>query len=219
MPSNDFAPYLKINGCFIVKNISSNEKKTIKIFHYPINWGNTRDILQIPGVSESDIRASLLKGELNHKIRSEDIEVICSDIDLLQFNINQKIFLQNAGVVDGLEVESSGSSNGISENNHETLRQLIHFIDNGPGNGFASDAVRITEPLGDAFPTQIVWFTNDLQNEKIVEKLIVYNDNQMPVTITWNIYDIDGTTILHTIIDNFTYVNEIFESKRIRTII
>jgi hypothetical protein len=102
---DDFAPYLKINGCFVVANIST-QVKTIKIFNYPILYGETRDLLQIPGVSEQDIRASLLKGELQHKIRAEDITVVCSDIDLLQFNNNQKTFLQGAGIVNGLQVSS-----------------------------------------------------------------------------------------------------------------
>ena len=105
MGMDSFAPYLKINGCFIVKNISP-QIKTINIFNYPINYGCTRDLLQIPGVGEGDIRASLLKGELQHKIRANDIVVICSDIDLLQFNDSQKKFLQNSGINNGLEITS-----------------------------------------------------------------------------------------------------------------
>ena len=106
---DQFAPYLKINGCFIVLNVSP-QVKTITIFQYPINYHTTRDLLQIPGVSESSIRASLLKGELQHKIRAKDIIVVCSDIDLLQFNDAQKAFLQGAGIVDGLEVSGTGGT-------------------------------------------------------------------------------------------------------------
>lgn len=105
---DEFAPYLKKYGCFIVKNIAP-DKKVIRIFHYPIYFDKTRDILAIPGVAESDIRASLLKGELRHKILAKEIIVTCSDIDLLQFNLDQKLFLQSAGIVNGLEV-SGGSS-------------------------------------------------------------------------------------------------------------
>lgn len=101
-----FAPFYKINGCFVVLN-TSPQIKTISIFQYPINYGQTRDLLQIPGVAEQDIRASLLKGELNHKIRANDIIVICSDIDLLQFNAAQKAFLQGAGIVNGLSVNAT----------------------------------------------------------------------------------------------------------------
>lgn len=103
---DEFAPYLKINGCFIVLNVSP-QVKTISIFKYPINYHCTRDLLQIPGVAESDIRASLLKGELQHKIRAKDIIVVCSDIDLLQFNATHKAFLQAAGIVNGLEVTAT----------------------------------------------------------------------------------------------------------------
>lgn len=106
MGMDDFAPYLKINGCFIVLN-TSPQVKTINIFNYPINYQQTRDLLQIPGVSEQDIRASLLKGELQHKILAKDIIVLCSDIDLLQFNNGQKQFLRSAGIVDGLQVSAS----------------------------------------------------------------------------------------------------------------
>jgi len=93
-----------INGCFIVQNIITDSNKTIRIFDYPIPVGTSRDLLRIPGVSESSIRASLLKGTLRNKLIAKEIKVICSDIDLLQFNNTQKQFLLNGGIVNGLEV-------------------------------------------------------------------------------------------------------------------
>jgi len=110
MTVDQFAPYLKRYGCFIVRNVTSDRNKTITIFQYPINFNQTRDLLQIPGVAEQDIRASLLKGELRHKILAKDIVVECSDIDLLQFNLDQKSFLQDAGIVNGLQVISANLS-------------------------------------------------------------------------------------------------------------
>lgn len=115
MGMDSFAPYLKKNGCFTVLNIShinrsygrEGEKKIIKIFNYPIMPGDTRDLLAIPGVGEADIRASLLKGEIRHKILAEDITVVCSDIDLLQFNDDQKQFLIDSGIIKGLEISST----------------------------------------------------------------------------------------------------------------
>lgn len=95
-----------IKGCFVVRNIITNSNKTIRIFDYPIPVGTTRDLLRIPGVSESSIRASLLKGELRNKILAGEIHVLCSDIDLLQFNGVNKQFLQAAGVINGLQVGS-----------------------------------------------------------------------------------------------------------------
>lgn len=103
MGNDSFAPWSTNPLCFIVQNVAES-KKQIRIFNYPINWMNNRDLLRIPGVAESDIRSSLLKGELNHKIRVQEIIVLCSDIDLLQFNDQNKAFLQGAGIVKGLEV-------------------------------------------------------------------------------------------------------------------
>jgi hypothetical protein len=107
---DSFAPYLKQNGVFIVKNITSDHNKTIKIFNYPINYNTTRDLLQIPGVSESDIRSSLLKGELQHKIRAKDVIIVDSDIDLLQFNSNQLAFLKSAGITNGMQIDLKTNS-------------------------------------------------------------------------------------------------------------
>lgn len=101
---DEFAPFVPQNGCFIVRNVTPDRQKTINIFQYPIPFNRTRDLLQIPGVAEADIRASLLKGELQHKILCKDIVVECSDIDLLQFNDAQKKFLEDAGIMKGLEV-------------------------------------------------------------------------------------------------------------------
>lgn len=101
---NDFAPFNKKFGCFIVKNVNNDRNKVIKIFNYPILHNTSRDLLAIPGVSESDIRASLLKGELKHKILANEIIVECSDIDLLQFNDEQRALLENAGISKGLQV-------------------------------------------------------------------------------------------------------------------
>ena len=104
---NEFSPYSPDNGCFIVRNICPDRNKTIKIFNYPILYNTTRDLLKIEGIDESDIRGSLLKGELLVKILSKEIIIECSDIDLLQFNNAQKVFLQNAGIINGLQISSS----------------------------------------------------------------------------------------------------------------
>ena len=117
------APFIKQNTVFIIKNIS-NPPKVVNIFQYPTMPGTTRDLLMIPGVSEANIRASLLKGEVNHKLRAKDITIIQSDIDLLQFNMDQKTFLMAAGITQGID---------ITDSNLQVLREenivLIGIID------------------------------------------------------------------------------------------
>lgn len=108
------------------------------------------------------------------------------------------------------------SSGGINSSQHDSLRQLIHFINEGPGNGFTSGAFK--EIIGQPFPTSIIWYIDSSKVDKIIEKLITRNDNNIPISITWNIYDTDGSTILNSITDTITYNSNIFESSRTRTI-
>jgi len=103
MGMDDFAPGRKECGQFIVKNISP-QKKTISIFNYPINLGCTRDLLEIPGVSEGDIKSALMKGQIRHKFKVGDIELVFSDIDLLQFNDCGIKYLEGYGFTTGILV-------------------------------------------------------------------------------------------------------------------
>jgi len=112
MGDNSFAPSTVRPGygTFVVQNIA-NPPKVVRIFNYPINPagldGDTRDLLAIPGIGEADIRVALLKGEIENKIRSREIIIIASDIDLLSFNANQSAFLASSGVATGIQVSSS----------------------------------------------------------------------------------------------------------------
>lgn len=107
---------------------------------------------------------------------------------------------------------------GISAQQHQTLRQLIHFIDEGPADGFASGAFKNVTPAGSIFPTQIVWYSDSTMTQKIVQKTIVWS-GVVPSNITWQVYNPDGVTVAHTVSDSITYTNNIFESTRTRTIV
>lgn len=150
---SEFAYSLKYNTHFIVRNITGtpasqlhltndnpnipppyrtapfyvSPQKTIMIFHYPINAGGERDLLQIPGVQESDIRASLLKGELRHKFLCGDIELVSSNIDLLQFSDKQRDWLYSFGFTEGVAI-------GVDE----LAPDAIAFIESqgGAGSGY-----------------------------------------------------------------------------------
>jgi hypothetical protein len=91
---------------FVVQNIVPYNK-TVKIFSYPVYNGCTRDLLSIPGVSEADIRYSLLKGDLALKLQYKELTVVESNIDLLQFNDDQRTFLETNGVTEGLQISIS----------------------------------------------------------------------------------------------------------------
>jgi hypothetical protein len=135
---------------FVVKNIAPQGKR-IKIFMYPINNGETRDLMTIPYVSEADIRHSLLKGELMKKFVSEEAIVVDSNIDLLQFDDQHKAFLRKYGIVKGLEVSAgellfSFKQNiellGVKDGSNRVYTTPDKFM-NGPfGNNFFKILVR-----------------------------------------------------------------------------
>jgi len=102
-----FAKLTNIN--FTVKNLYRGKRLTI--FNFPIEPGQTRDLLAIPEISEADIRHSLIKGQLANLIRMRAIYVVSSSIDLLQFDSSQAAFLAAAGVPPStLSASSSPSS-------------------------------------------------------------------------------------------------------------
>lgn len=106
------------------------------------------------------------------------------------------------------------SGTGLSESAHAALRQLIHFIDNGPAEGFASGAYR--EVTGTIFPTAVIWYDQaGVGKKKIVEKLITWTGVN-PTEITWKIYD-SFETLLVTVTDTISY-SGVFETSRTRAI-
>lgn len=111
---------------------------------------------------------------------------------------------------EGVPVGLSGS--GISEATHRTLLQLIHFIDEGPAEGFATGATKTV--TGTVFPTQILWKRADAT--KLVEQNITWTGSK-PTTIEWKVYDTDGTTVLATVTDTISY-SGVFETGRTRAI-
>jgi hypothetical protein len=105
---------------------------------------------------------------------------------------------------------------GLTEAGHKILRQLIHFIDEGPAEGFTSGAYKEMLPSASVFPTSVIWWESSSKLKKIVEKLITWTGVNA-TTIVWKMYDTDGTTVLATVTDAISY-SGIFETTRTRTI-
>ena len=113
------------------------------------------------------------------------------------------------------------SGTGITDTEHKALRHLIHFIEEGPGDGFASGAFKETTYTSVIFPVSVVWYESASKTQKIVEKTITRTGGSAtllkPTPIVWKMYDEDGTTVLATIQDDITY-SGVFEVNRTRTI-
>lgn len=108
------------------------------------------------------------------------------------------------------------SGSGLTESQHRALRQLIHFIDDGPAEGFVSGAYKETLPAANPFPTSMIWWESSGKAKKIVERLIMWT-GPLPTTDQWKIYDTDGSTVLWVVTDTISYTGP-FETSRTRAI-
>ncbi len=128
--------------------------------------------------------------------------------------------LQDAVLDLATQVQNANNPGGtgfLTRNEHRNVRQLIHFISQGPAEGFATGAYRETLPAANPFPTSIIWWESSAKLKKIVEKTLTYNSNRTPSVTTWKMYDTDGTTIVTTVTDTHSY-SGIFETSRTRSI-
>ena len=113
-------------------------------------------------------------------------------------------------------VEKGLTGTGLSEAQHRTLRQLIHFIEEGPAEGFATGAYKETTPAG-PFPTSEIWWESSGKSKKIVELTTTWT-GVLPTTEEWKMYDTDGSTVLVTVTDTVSY-SGVFETSRTRAIV
>jgi len=130
-------------------------------------------------------------------------------------NGNDMVFRDISVGAEKTLTELLAGAGGLTENAHKVLRQLIHFIDDGPAEGFASGAYK--ETTGTVFPTAIVWWESSSKLKKIVERLLTWTGVNV-TTDQWKVYDAsDGTTVLWTVTDTVTY-SGVFETSRTRAI-
>ena len=116
----------------------------------------------------------------------------------------------------GGTVYSLISGSGLTADAHKVIRQLIHFIEEGPAEGFTSGAYKETLPSASLFPTSVIWWESSSKLKKIVERTLTWTGVNL-TTDQWKVYDTDGSTVLATITDAISY-SGIFETTRTRTI-
>ena len=111
-------------------------------------------------------------------------------------------------------VQINVSSSVITSGSHERLRQLVHFVDQGPTIGQATFYKQVINP--GMFPTTASWCLDAGFTQKFVEQRVVWANNVITQSI-WQIWDDNGNPS-EMITDVITYVSGIFESSRTRTI-
>lgn len=124
-------------------------------------------------------------------------------------------FRRNGGdllAYDGIGLFNLRGSGGISADDHKTLLQLIHFIDEGPAEGFATGATKTI--TGGIFPTEVLWRRAD--TTALVRQSIAWS-GVVPSSVVWRVYAADGVTVIATVTDAITYTG-IVETSRTRSI-
>lgn len=116
------------------------------------------------------------------------------------------------GIVSGVKTltDMLASGTGMSEAAHKIIRQLIHFMEDGPAAG------SYREITGTVFPTAFVWWETSSKLKKIYEKLNTWSGVNV-TKIVRKIYATDGSTVLATATDTITY-SGVFETNRTRVI-
>jgi hypothetical protein len=201
IPSNLISPTARAVGVIIKKTAPTS---CFVQFHGPTPFVVYTSLTAgLPYVVGTDARPATL-GDLNYPPPSHLIQGIGTATS------NDELLVQ----------PSDAGSSSLDASSHATLPQLLHLADGqgGPWEDYLSGAFRETLPLGNPFPTSIVWWTDSSKTKKIVDKFITYNPNKTPATITWAAYDIDGVTVVSQIRDTFTY-SAVFEISRTRTIL
>ena len=172
------------------------------------------------GADEADYPAPLNPTEDAPEVRGLYIETETSNRDgkALISRTGDDITIKDGNNPGGYTLTQLATGGaGLTPAQHRTMLQLIHFIDEGPADGFASGATK--EIDGGLFPTEIRWKRADatLLVKKVITRSGGGATNLAPTPIVWTIYDTDGSTVLATVSDAVTY-SGVAETGRTRTI-
>lgn len=151
------------------------------------------------------------RGERAEWFVLEDTTVPPDEVGEMRNNGGDLVFKDQFGAFNP---RSAGG--GITPEQHAALRQLIHFISEGPAETFASGAYKETLPAADPFPTSVIWWTSVAKLHKIVEMTITRNPNKSASVVVWKVYSA-ADVLLATVTDTISYSGP-HETSRTRAI-
>jgi hypothetical protein len=168
---------------------------------------NQRDFVNFPYLADHVAKA----------VRAKLISAVTAEGEALTpervLALGRGIHAHTHAPIGGVDPLASGG--GMSPADHERLRQLIHFVDDGPGASSLLATFRETLPSGDPFPTSVTWWNSGAKTVKFLEQLITRDADQFPIQEVWNLYDITGTLVVESLTDTITYDGPV-EVSRVR---
>lgn len=133
----DYSDGLPIGVSFIVKNITSPPGRIIKVFNTQVYPGQTLDVMRVLGIGETEVRDSLLKGDLGKKIKNRQLMVVSSTLVLPESDAAYISFLNSSGLNANIINNTTGL---FGTSNASALTQSTWYIDPANSSGFASNA-------------------------------------------------------------------------------
>lgn len=110
--------------------------------------------------------------------------------------------------------EVLAGAGGLTEEAHKALRQLIHWLPDGPGDGFSTSPFKKSTWSG-IFKTAEVWWESSDMLKKIFEHTMTWTGINKTGEV-WTLYKTDGTSPHVRATDVITF-NGVFEDTRTRT--
>lgn len=93
---------------------------------------------------------------------------------------------------------------------HAALADIIHFLPDGPGDGWASGAVCVEGYTGPLL-TSSTWYTDAAQSRRIIALAVTYT-GPLPATFKYSLYDATGA-LVRTLTDTCTYNGPLLQSR------
>lgn len=111
------------------------QNKTVKIFNTGIPNGTTLDLMSLLGVSEDDIKTSLIKGELNQKLTLRQLQIVKSTLNFDSSDSTLQSLLGTLGVTRSTyyldPLNGNDSNSGAVDSPLKTLRELARRLNAG----------------------------------------------------------------------------------------
>lgn len=148
---------------FIVRN-TAPQGKQLKVFNTPVANGNTIDVMKIPGISEDDVKASVLKGDLGKKLQIKYLTLVSTTLNFGSGNSDPAY----AGLLTNLGITTTPSQN------NQTIWYVSPATGNDANTGLSGSPLKTLKELGRRLSSSL---TRSLITVNILDNITDSTDN------------------------------------------